>query len=98
MEVHKYFFSPYLAALSHDIAALLPDDLDIVYLPNSGAEAIEGALKIAYKAHAGNRSRVLHSDISYHGTLLGAASVSGSKELWFRFPEIPARHRLVMAI
>ena len=89
MEVHKYFFSPYLAALSHDIAALLPDDLDIVYLPNSGAEAIEGALKIAYKAHAGNRSRVLHSDISYHGTLLGAASVSGSKELWFRFPEIP---------
>ena len=93
MEVHKYFFSPYLAALSHNIAALLPDDLDIVYLPNSGAEAIEGALKIAYKAHAGNRSRVLHSDISYHGTLLGAASVSGSKELWFRFPEIPGATR-----
>lgn len=92
MEVHKNFFSPYLAALSHNIAQLLPGDLDISYFPNSGAEAVEGALKLAYKYHGGRRGAVLHSDISYHGKLLGAGSVTASRELHFRFPAIPGTH------
>ncbi|WP_426417196.1 aspartate aminotransferase family protein [Aestuariirhabdus sp. LZHN29] len=92
MEVHKNYFSPYLAALSHNIAALLPGDLEISYLANSGAEAVEGAIKMAYKAHQGRRSVLLHSDISYHGKLLGAASASASAELHFRYPEIPGCH------
>lgn len=92
MEVHKNYFSPYLAALSHNIAQLLPEDLDLCYFPNSGAEAVEGALKLAYKSHGGRRGAVVHSDISYHGKLLGAASVTASRELHFRFPEIPGAH------
>jgi putrescine aminotransferase len=88
MEVHKNYFSPYLAALSFNIAQLLPEDLNISYFPNSGAEAVEGALKMAYKYHQGQRHYILHSDISYHGKLLGAGSISASKELFFRFPEI----------
>ncbi len=88
MEVHKNYFSPYLAALSHNIAKLLPADLNIAYFPNSGAEAIEGAMKMAYKYHRCKRQYILHSDISYHGKLLGAASISASCELHFRFPEI----------
>lgn len=92
MEVHKNYLSPYLAALSHNIAQLLPGDLEIAYFPNSGAEAVEGALKLAYKSHGGRRNAVLHADISYHGKLLGAASVSGSRELHFRFPQIPGTH------
>jgi len=95
LEVHKNFLSPHLAALSHNIAQLLPGDLNISYFPNSGAEAVEGALKLAYKAHDGRRSQVLHSDISYHGKLLGSASVSGSAELHFRYPEIPGCHPFV---
>ncbi|MGY9006987.1 MAG: aminotransferase class III-fold pyridoxal phosphate-dependent enzyme [Alphaproteobacteria bacterium] len=47
MEVHKNFFSPYVAALSHNIAQLLPDDLNISYFANSGSEAVEGAIKMA---------------------------------------------------
>ncbi|WP_210395554.1 aspartate aminotransferase family protein [Motiliproteus sediminis] len=89
LEVHKNYLCPHLAALSHNIAQLLPGDLDISYFPNSGAEAVEGALKLAYKAHQGKRSQVLYSNLSYHGKLLGSASVSGSAELHFRYPEIP---------
>ncbi len=92
MEVHKNFFSPYVAALSHNVAKLLPADLNISYFPNSGAEAVEGAMKMAYKYHNGNRHMILHSDISFHGKLLGAASVTGSPELHFDFPKIPGTH------
>ena len=53
MEVHKLFFSQYLAALSHNIAQMLPGDLNRSFFPNSGAEAIEGAIKLAYKYHQG---------------------------------------------
>jgi putrescine aminotransferase len=89
MEVHKNFLSPFVAGLSHNIAQLLPGDLNSVYFCNSGAEAVEGAMKMAYKFHEGTRSKILHSDISFHGKLLGAASVTGSPELHFDFPQIP---------
>ncbi|MFF2043710.1 aspartate aminotransferase family protein [Kitasatospora sp. NPDC058170] len=89
MEVHKNFFSPYVAALSHNLAALLPGDLNVSYFPNSGAEAVEGAVKLAYKYHAGHRGTILHSDIAFHGKLLGAGSLTASPEIHFPFPEIP---------
>jgi putrescine aminotransferase len=89
MEVHKNFLSPYIAGLSHNIAQLLPEDLDVSYFCNSGAEAVEGAVKLAYKYHDGNRKYVLHADISFHGKLLGAAGLTGSPELDFKFPTIP---------
>ena len=88
MEVHKNYFSPFLATLSH-IAKLLPEDLNISYFPNSGAEAVEGAVKMAYKFHNGKRKYILHSNISFHGKLLGAASLTGSPEVDFSFPRIP---------
>jgi Aminotransferase class-III len=37
MEVHKTYFSPYVAALSHNLAQLLPGDLSMSFFPNSGA-------------------------------------------------------------
>jgi putrescine aminotransferase len=92
MEVNKNYFSPHLAALSHNIASLLPEDLSICYFPNSGAEAVEGAIKMAFKYHQGIRQQVLHADISYHGKLLGAASITGSEQSHFHFPRIPGTH------
>ena len=92
MEVHKTIFSPYMAALSHNIAQLLPGDLDFSFFCNSGAEAVEGAVKLAYKFHEGNRKIILHSDISYHGKLLGSASITASKEVHFKYPSIPNTH------
>ncbi len=88
MEVHKLFFSQYLAALSHNISQILPGDLNRSFFPNSGAEAIEGAIKLAYKYHKGKRKIILHSDISFHGKTIGAASISGSKEINFEYQSI----------
>jgi len=88
MEVHKNYFSPYMAALSHNFAKLMPGDLKYSFFPNSGSEAVEGAVKMAYKYHQGNRDSILVSNISFHGKLLGAASFTKSPELHFEFPKI----------
>ncbi|WP_406192682.1 aminotransferase class III-fold pyridoxal phosphate-dependent enzyme [Kitasatospora sp. NBC_01560] len=89
MEVHKNYFSPYVAALGHNLATLLPGDLNVSYFPNSGAEAVEGAVKLAYKYHGGRRGTILHTDIAFHGKLLGAGSLTASPEIHFPFPGIP---------
>jgi len=89
MEVHKTYFSPYLAALSHNLAAVLPGDLNMSFLPNSGAEAVEGAVKLAYKYHGGQRNTIMHADISFHGKLLGSGSLTGGAQNHFPFPGIP---------
>ena len=47
MEVHKLVFSNYLAALSNNISTVVGNNLDKVFFCNSGAEAIEAAIKIS---------------------------------------------------
>jgi putrescine aminotransferase len=89
MEVHKTFFSPYVAALSHNITQVLPGDLDLPYFCNSGAEAVEGAMKLAYKFHEGKRSHILHADISFHGKLLGSGGMTNVTDNSFKFLTIP---------
>jgi putrescine aminotransferase len=89
MEVHKNYFSPYIAALSCNIANLLPSDLNISYFPNSGAEAVEGAIKMAYKYHDGKRGVILHSDISFHGKTIGASNITSSVETaYYKFQKV----------
>lgn len=87
MEVHKTYFSPYLAALGHNLAQLLPGDLNMSFLPNSGAEAVEGAVKLAYKYHGGRRKTILRADCGFHGKLLGSGGLTGQPH--FDFPTIP---------
>ncbi|WP_426514623.1 aspartate aminotransferase family protein [Dactylosporangium sp. McL0621] len=87
MEVHKTYFSPYLAALGHNLAQLLPGDLNMSFLPNSGAEAVEGAVKLAYKYHGGRRGTILRADLGFHGKLLGSGGLTGQPH--FDFPTIP---------
>lgn len=57
----------------------LPVSLNSVYFTNSGAEAVEGAMKLAKRAT--NRSRILAFNHSYHGSTQGALSIIGS-EYW----------------
>ena len=77
MEVHKIVFSPYLVALAHNVAQLLPGDLNKSFFPNSGAEAVEGAIKLAFKAHQPRREYILHADVAFHGKLIGSGTISG---------------------
>ena len=60
------------------LISLLPDNLNSVYFVNSGAEAVEGALKLA-KRYTG-RSQIIACRNSYHGSTQGALSVMGNEE------------------
>lgn len=57
----------------------LPESLNSVYFTNSGAEATEGAMKLAKRAT--NRTQVIAFKNSYHGSTQGALSVIGD-EYW----------------
>ncbi|HEY4198185.1 MAG TPA: aminotransferase class III-fold pyridoxal phosphate-dependent enzyme, partial [Mucilaginibacter sp.] len=60
------------------LVSVLPGHLNSVYFVNSGAEAIEGALKLA-KRYTG-RSGIIACHNSYHGSTHGALSVMGNEE------------------
>ncbi|MCX5694577.1 MAG: aspartate aminotransferase family protein [Candidatus Omnitrophica bacterium] len=76
LELCKAFISPYVAALAANMANLLPGDLEYSFFCNSGAEAIEGALKLAEKHHGSNRLGLVYTDQSFHGKSHAAMSVS----------------------
>lgn len=57
----------------------LPPSLNAVYFTNSGAEAIEGAMKLAKRANG--RTQIIAFKNSYHGSTQGALSVMGD-EYW----------------
>ncbi|MBT4868866.1 MAG: aminotransferase class III-fold pyridoxal phosphate-dependent enzyme, partial [Polaribacter sp.] len=52
-----------------------PEDLNCVYITNSGTEATEGALKLAKRVTL--RSEIIAAKNSYHGNTMGSMSVSG---------------------
>ena len=67
-------------------------EMDTVFLSNSGAEAVENAIKIAYDDSAGAKYAITF-DGAFHGRTLGALSLNRSKSVYRReFPEISAVH------
>ncbi len=68
---------------AQDVAAdrlltLLPETLDAVYFVNSGAEAIDAAMKLVRRVT--HRSKILAVEGGYHGNTFGALSVSSNAE------------------
>jgi len=57
----------------------LPTSLNSVYFTNSGAEAIEGSMKLAKRVT--NRTQIIAFKNSYHGSTQGALSIIGD-EYW----------------
>jgi acetylornithine/succinyldiaminopimelate/putrescine aminotransferase len=57
----------------------LPASLNSVYFTNSGAEATEGAMKLAKRVT--NRTQIVAFNKSYHGSTQGALSIMGD-EYW----------------
>jgi acetylornithine/succinyldiaminopimelate/putrescine aminotransferase len=57
----------------------LPPPLNSVYFTNSGAEAVDGAMKLAKRFT--NRTQIIAFKNSYHGSTQGALSVMGD-EYW----------------
>ncbi len=70
--------NPYAAALAERLVAMTPEPLEMVFFTNSGAEAVEAALKLARTATG--RTGIVSCDGSYHGKTLGALSVTGNAQ------------------
>jgi len=63
--------------LCAELAKLLPENLNCTYLVNSGAEATDGALKLAKRVTG--RAQILACKNAYHGSTHGALSVMGDE-------------------
>jgi acetylornithine/N-succinyldiaminopimelate aminotransferase len=84
----------YLSAPAGELARLLIErspGFDRVFFSNSGAEAIEGALKFArrFARHNGHADKiaVVAFDASFHGRTMGAVAVTGREK--YREPFMP---------
>jgi acetylornithine/N-succinyldiaminopimelate aminotransferase len=75
------------AQLAARLAGLLPASLGRIYFTNSGAEAIEGALKTARK-HTG-RTGVVAFDGAYHGDTMAALALMGNPAFRAPFEPLP---------
>ena len=80
----EYIQSPQVR-LAELLTSLLPSSLSQVYFVNSGAEAVEGALKLA-KRYTG-RGGIVSFKNAYHGSTHGALSVTGGE--WLKQPYRP---------
>lgn len=76
--LHTYPFGNYITRPQVELAELLakvtPGRLSKTFLCNSGAEAIEGSLKLARKYTM--RSEIIACEGAFHGRTLGATSIS----------------------
>ncbi len=59
------------------LLSLLPENLQSIYFTNSGAEATEGAMKLAKRVT--KRTRIIAFNGAYHGSTQGALSVMGDE-------------------
>jgi acetylornithine/N-succinyldiaminopimelate aminotransferase len=73
--VYGEFIQKPQVALCKILAENSPENLNSVYITNSGTEATEGALKLAKRVT--NRAEIIAAKNSYHGNTMGAMSVSG---------------------
>ncbi len=64
--------------LAEQLVTRSPDQIERVYFCNSGAEAVEAAIKFA-RASTG-RQRIAYHAHAYHGLTMGALALNGSKE------------------
>ena len=71
---------PKAIELAEKIASLAPGDLNRVFFTTGGAEAVESAWKLARQYHKmrgdTDRYKVISRDIAYHGTTLGALTIT----------------------
>jgi ornithine--oxo-acid transaminase len=74
--------------LGEELLRRAPSSVETVLLTNSGAESIEGAIKMARAATG--RARILYCDHGFHGLTMGALSVNGNPEFRERYgPFLP---------
>ncbi len=97
----SHFLNEPAELLAHEIADMTPDGLDQVFFGSGGSEVVEACVKLArqYALATGQATRykVISRLPSYHGTTLGALSLTGDPGGFSMFspmivnqPKIPA--------
>jgi len=90
--MHIMVYGEYVQSSVNELAKILtdnlPQQLNSVYFCNSGAESIEGALKLAKRVTG--RTELLSFRGAYHGSTHGALSISSNEKKKYRFrPLLP---------
>ena len=77
------------SSLAHNLAQIAPGKLNNTFFCNSGAEAVEGAIKLARIATG--RPRIISCKSGFHGKTMGSLSVTGREKYQKGFePLLPA--------
>lgn len=71
---------PPMLKLVEELRSIVPPDLDGFFFSNSGAEAIEGAIKLA--RHATGRPNIIVFQGGFHGRTIGTMSLTTSKTVY----------------
>ena len=95
LHTSNYYYNEPAIRAAHALKAV--SGMDRVFFTNSGAEAVEGALKAAMK-HAylkkgGEEQEIIAMEHSFHGRTYGALSVTGNAHYREAFGEMPCRVR-----
>jgi ornithine--oxo-acid transaminase len=72
-------YSPLAGMLAEELLQRLPQALDAVFFANSGAEAVDSAIKFARAATG--RPKLISCESSFHGVTLGPLSLVGDEFL-----------------
>lgn len=75
---HSGFYNPKRAELLQKIVNLTPNELNKVFLSNSGAESVECAIKLARKFSG--KPEIISFMGAYHGKTMGALSATWDKK------------------
>jgi adenosylmethionine-8-amino-7-oxononanoate aminotransferase len=88
------FQHPRSLELAAKIAEIAPGDLNSTFFVSSGSEAVETVIKLARQYHKANgepgRYKIISRDVAYHGTTMGALSVTGLPGFKAPFEPLPA--------
>jgi acetylornithine/LysW-gamma-L-lysine aminotransferase len=82
---YSMFYNPVRARLAEKLVSLAPGNLNQVFFCNSGAEAIEGALKFA-RASTG-KQEIISAMRGFHGKTMGALAATWGPE--YQKPFVP---------
>jgi adenosylmethionine-8-amino-7-oxononanoate aminotransferase len=87
------FAHPRSIELAAELAGLAPGDLNRAFFVSGGSEAVEAAWKLARQYHSARgerRWKAIARRVAYHGTTLGALSITGCTDLRTPFePLVP---------
>lgn len=88
------YYSETTVAAAEELISITPPGLDMLFFSNSGAEAVEGALKLA--RYTSGRQGIVSCTGAFHGRTLGAVSITSSSSEYRRHyhPLLPSVYQV----